>query len=153
MCPSQQPCNPCASLFTHLESWHSLQLTLLPTVHTGLCLEQPSCLSARGPTISRVFPFLSQNEHKGFQLLPVLTQKCFLCCAMSSWPRPRALSMQLTEAGEARVFGWYWGANCKATFVQEPPHSPQPAMSVLRICLLAPSIRRDCGHDSVCVSH
>lgn len=56
------------------------------------------------------------------------------------------------EAGEARGFCWDQGVLCGATLVQEP-RSPWPALSVLRACLLAPSIRRDCGNDSAYVSH
>lgn len=133
-----------------------------PTLKAGTACSSPSCppctwglsrtatlpLSTGARNFHSVALSCPKLDHEDFQLLSVFTQKCFLCCATSSWPRPCASSMQLMEAGKARVFCWYWGAFCRATLVQEP-HSPQ---SVLRTCLLAPSIRRDCGNDSVGVS-
>lgn len=158
---SQRSCSPTALVpfrSPMLAAGHSLQLTLLLTLHVGLYLEYPLWLALHPASqhgdqqllgIAISFPKLGCEN---FQLLSVCTQKCFLCCVTSSWPRSCASSILLMEAGEAGGFCWDQGVLCGATLVQEP-RSPRPVLSVLRTSLLVPSIRWDCGNDSAYVSH
>lgn len=122
---SSASCPPCTWDFT--QNGHS-DLLCIPPLDTGAS----NCLG-----IAVSFPKLGREN---FQLLPVCTQKCFLCCATSSWPRSCAPLMLLAEAGEAGGFCWDPGVPHGATLFQES-RSLWPALLVLRTCLLPPSIQ------------